>query len=102
MRELHFDLVNLLGTVDLGEGLFEAGRGEQIDGTRVVGVYCVVIRGYLPERPTPGHLGASLQSLSTEGGLNATLRAAMDGANTELRAGLDGFRGRLGLEGKTK
>ena len=61
-----------------------------------------VIRGYLPERPAAGHLGASLQSLSTEGGLNATLRAAMDGANTELRAGLDGFRGRLGLEGNTK
>lgn len=60
-----------------------------------------VIRGYLPERPAPGHLAASLQSLSTEGGLNATLRTAMKGANTELRAGLDGFRARLGLEGKT-
>jgi len=59
-----------------------------------------VIRGYLPEHPAENHLGASLQSLSTEGGLNATLRAAMNGANVELRAGLDGFRGRLGLEGK--
>lgn len=61
-----------------------------------------VLRGYLPADGEKGHLGAALQSLSTEGGLNATLRAAMRGANTELRAGLDGFRGRLGLEGKTE
>lgn len=61
-----------------------------------------VLRGYLPAGGEKGHLGAALQSLSTEGGLNATLRAAMRGANTELRAGLDGFRGRLGLEGKTE
>ncbi len=61
-----------------------------------------VLRGYLPTDGEKGHLGAALQSLSTEGGLNATLRAAMTGANTELRAGLDGFRGRLGLEGKTE
>lgn len=61
-----------------------------------------VLRGYLPAQGEAGHLGAALQSLSTEGGLNATLRAAMKGANTDLRAGLDGFRGRLGLEGKTE
>ena len=61
-----------------------------------------VLRGYLPEGGQYGHLGAALQSLSTEGGLNATLRAAMKGANRDLRAGLDGFRGRLGLEGKTE
>lgn len=61
-----------------------------------------VLRGYLPGDGEKGHLGAALQSLSTEGGLNATLRAAMTGANAELRAGLDGFRGRLGLEGKTE
>lgn len=72
------------------------------DRTQAEGYLVAVIRGYLPERPPEGHLAASLQSLSTEGGLNATLRAAMKGANTELRAGLDGFRGRLGLEGKTK
>ncbi|NEY90287.1 NAD(P)-binding domain-containing protein [Tabrizicola oligotrophica] len=59
-----------------------------------------VLRGYLPENGEKGHLGAALQSLSTEGGLNATLRAAMNEANADLRAGLDGFRGRLGLEGK--
>lgn len=61
-----------------------------------------VLRGYLPADGQSGHLAAALQSLSTEGGLNATLRAAMKGANAELRAGLDGFRGRLGLEGKTR
>lgn len=61
-----------------------------------------VLRGYLPETGASGHLGAALQSLSTEGGLNATLRAAMKGANADLRAGLDGFRARLGLEGKTE
>ena len=56
-----------------------------------------VIRGTLPAAPPAGHLAASLQSLSTEGGLNATLRAAMGGATADLRAGLDGFRARLGL-----
>lgn len=61
-----------------------------------------VLRGYLPADGQNGHLGAALKSLSTEGGLNATLRAAMKGANADLRAGLDGFRGRLGLEGKTE
>lgn len=61
-----------------------------------------VLRGYLPADGQNGHLGAALQSLSTEGGLNATLRAAMKGVNTDLSAGLDGFRGRLGLEGKTE
>lgn len=57
-----------------------------------------MIRGYLPERPEPGDLAAALQKLSTEGGLNATLRAAMSGAKDELCRGLDGFRKRLGLE----
>ena len=61
-----------------------------------------VIRGYLPAHAQPGSFAADLQSLSTEGGLNATLRVAMKDANPALRAGLDGFRGRLGLEGKTK
>jgi pyrroline-5-carboxylate reductase len=58
-----------------------------------------VLRGYLPADGPAGHLGVALQSLSTEGGLNATLRAAMTGANDDLRAGLDGFRARLGLDG---
>lgn len=56
-----------------------------------------MIRSYLPERPAPGDLGEALHKLSTEGGLNATLRAAMTGAKDDLRRGLDGFRGRLGL-----
>lgn len=57
-----------------------------------------MIRSYLPEHPEPGDLAAALQKLSTEGGLNATLRARMAGANDHLRRGLDGFRKRLGLE----
>lgn len=61
---------------------------------------CSVIRSYLPQRLPEGHFAASLQSLSTEDGLNATLRAAMKGAEADLVAGLDGFRVRLGLEGK--
>lgn len=60
-----------------------------------------VLRGYLPADGAAGHMGAALHSLSTEGGLNATLRAGMTGANADLRAGLDGFRARLGLEGRT-
>lgn len=59
-----------------------------------------MIRGYLPARPAGGDLGEALRKLSTEGGLNATLRGAMTPAKAELRRGLDGFRGRLGLGGE--
>lgn len=58
-----------------------------------------MIRAYLPENPGGGHVAEALRKLSTEGGLNATLRAAMSSANTDLRKGLDGFRDRLGLDG---
>ena len=57
-----------------------------------------MIRGYLPERAKEGELAAALKSLSTEGGLNATLRAAMAPAKDDLRHGLDGFRTRLRLD----
>lgn len=57
-----------------------------------------MIRGYLPERAMKGDLAGALQKLSTEGGLNATLRAAMHPAKDDLRRGLDGFRKRLGLD----
>lgn len=57
-----------------------------------------MIRAYLPERATPGALAGALQNLSTEGGLNATLRAAMAGAKADMVQGLDGFSARLGLE----
>ena len=70
--------------------------GDQHQAEAYVGA---VIRGYLPEVLAPGQLAGDLQSLSTEGGLNATLRAAMSGANADLRSGLDGFRKRLGLPG---
>jgi pyrroline-5-carboxylate reductase len=56
-----------------------------------------MIRGYLPERAQAGDLAAALRALSTEGGLNATLRAAMAPSTADLRRGLDGFRDRLGL-----
>lgn len=58
-----------------------------------------MIRAYLPESPGSGLLAEALRKLSTEGGFNATLRAAMSSANTDLRNGLDSFRGRLGLDG---
>ena len=45
-----------------------------------------------------GGLDGTMAALSTEGGLNATLRRAMESAETDLREGLDGFRERLGLE----
>ena len=57
-----------------------------------------MIRGYLPERASRGELASALAQLSTEGGLNATLRAAMAPAKNDLREGLDGFRTRLGLD----
>lgn len=56
-----------------------------------------MIRAYLPQRAQEGDLAAALKSLSTEGGLNATLRAAMVSAKDDLRRGLDGFHTRLGL-----
>jgi len=56
-----------------------------------------MIRGYLPERAQQGDLATALKKLSTEGGLNATLRAAMAPAKDALRHGLDGFHTRLGL-----
>ncbi|KAF0116810.1 MAG: Pyrroline-5-carboxylate reductase [Rhodobacteraceae bacterium] len=56
-----------------------------------------MIRAYLPERAAGGDLSAGLQKLSTEGGLNAALRAAMAPAKADLRQGLDGFRPRLEL-----
>jgi len=56
-----------------------------------------MIRCYLPERARPGELAAALAALSTEGGLNATLRGAMQGAKTEMTRGLTGFHTRLGL-----
>lgn len=58
-----------------------------------------MIRAYLPSAPIPGQLAAQLASLSTEGGLNATLRSAMAPAKAELHTGLDGFRSRLKLPG---
>lgn len=57
-----------------------------------------MIRCYLPERARGGELATALQSLSTEGGFNATLRAAMAPAKADLLRGLDGFRARLGLD----
>jgi pyrroline-5-carboxylate reductase len=59
-----------------------------------------MIRAYLPAQPAPGALAEALAKLSTEGGLNATLRAAMEPAKDDLRRGLDGFRDRLGLDPK--
>lgn len=56
-----------------------------------------MIRAYLPERPRGGELPEALRMLSTEGGFNATLRAAMAPSREELRRALDGFRKRLGL-----
>lgn len=57
-----------------------------------------MIRTMLGNLGASGGLEGTLAALSTEGGLNATLRRAMGPAEADLRRGLDGFRGRLGLE----
>lgn len=57
-----------------------------------------MIRAYLPERAAEGDLATALKKLSTEGGLNASLRAAMAPAKDNLRDGLTGFHARLGLD----
>lgn len=69
------------------------------DAARAEAYVAAMIRGYLPERPEGGELQEALKKLSTEGGLNATLRGVMAPAKDELRHGLDGFRARLGLQG---
>ena len=56
-----------------------------------------MIRGYLPERAAEGDLAEALKKLSTEGGLNATLRARMAPAKETLHHGLTAFHSRLGL-----
>lgn len=61
-----------------------------------------MIRAYLPERAHGGELAEALRNLSTEGGLNATLRAAMAGAKADMVQGLDGFSTRLGLGARDK
>jgi pyrroline-5-carboxylate reductase len=71
------------------------------DPTAAEAYVSAMIRGYLPERAAGGELAAALQSLSTEGGLNATLRAAMAPARDDLRRGLQAFHGRLGLDDLT-
>lgn len=67
------------------------------DADQAAAYVATVLRGCLPAVPAKGQLAETLHALSTEGGLNATLRTAMTGANADLRAGLDGFRGRLKL-----
>lgn len=56
-----------------------------------------MIRCYLPERAAKGELAEALRKLSTEGGLNATLRTAMFASKDTMVQGLDGFSSRLGL-----
>ena len=61
-----------------------------------------MLAGFFGGMPTDGQgrLAEALGALSTEGGLNATLRARMKdaGAETALRDGLTAFEGRLGLK----
>ena len=68
------------------------------DATGAEAYVTAMIRACLSAAPAPSQMAADLASLSTEGGLNATLRAAMAPARDDLRAGLDGFRARLGLD----
>ena len=63
-----------------------------------------LLGGFFSELPKDeGALVTALQSVSTEGGLNATLRAHMEdgGVLAQLEDGLDGFRDRLGLPSKS-
>lgn len=58
-----------------------------------------LFRGYLSPDGSGRYFAAQLDALSTEGGLNETMRRRMQaiGAPGELRAGMDGLRARLGL-----
>ncbi len=57
-----------------------------------------MIRTLLGHAAAGDGIGATLAALSTEGGLNATLREAMTQAQSDLRQGLDRSRGRLHLD----
>lgn len=83
-------LDQMLTAVDWLSGITGAPDGAEAYVT-------AMIRSALPDRAAHGDLATALDKLSTEGGLNATLRAAMAPAKLELRQGLDGFRTRLGL-----
>lgn len=76
--------------------------GRTADPAAAEAYVAAMIRAYLPPHATGGEVAAALEGLSTEGGLNATLRAAMAGAKDDLRRGLDGLCARLGLEGEAK
>lgn len=71
--------------------------GHSGDPAKAEAYVAAMIRCYLPERATKGELAEALRKLSTEGGLNATLRAAMSSSKDSMVQGLDGFSSRLGL-----
>jgi len=84
-------------TTAVADDDFKVGGGRLGDLLAAEAYVAAMIRCYLPERARPGELAAALAALSTEGGLNATLRGAMQGAKTEMTRGLTGFHTRLGL-----
>lgn len=72
-----------------------AGHTNDVD--RAEAYVVTMVRSLLAPSPEPSGLAATLQTLSTEGGLNASLRDRMDPARTELRRGLDALAVCLGL-----
>lgn len=71
--------------------------GYSDDSGKAEAYVAAMIRCYLPERAAPGELAEALRKLSTEGGLNASLRTAMSASKDTMVQGLDGFSSRLGL-----
>ena len=75
---------------------------EQINDPSSAEQYVIsMLAGYTKQLPLDGEnqIAQALTALSTEGGLNATLRQHMDDAGTQtaLTTGLDSFKQRLGL-----
>jgi len=76
--------------------------GELTGDAKAAEIYVIaLLGGYASSLPIDGQhrLSEAIQALSTEGGLNATLRAHLDQAGVQqaLLDGLDSFRERLGL-----
>lgn len=76
---------------------------DHTDDRKAAEIYMVtMLAGYLASLPTDGdsQIQAALSSLSTEGGLNATLKQHMldSGTLDRLMAGLHSFNDRLGLQ----
>ncbi len=98
----HFAVTALASTSFAQAKVAANWLAKQTGDTTAAETYIVsMLAGFFQSLPQDGQdrLAEALGALSTEGGLNATLRQHMKdaGAEDQLKKGLDGFKDRLGL-----